>query len=74
MIKQLYKNGDDLYVILREIKISSPSNRDGTLRNELFNVCKNFLAADKVLKTQTHFIYCENVNEADWEDIVEVQE
>lgn len=68
-MKQLYKNGDDLYVILRQIKISSLSNKDGTLKNELFNAWKNFLGADKVLKNQTHFIYCENVNEVTWEDI-----
>lgn len=69
--KRLFRNGDDLYVILRQITISNLSNKDGSIRTELFNAWKEYLGADKVLKNSTHFLFCETITEPEWEDIPE---
>jgi hypothetical protein len=68
-MKQLFQYGGEFYVILREIKVSTLSNRDGSLKGELFNAWKDFLGADKVLKKDGIFVFCETVQEANWEDV-----
>lgn len=72
--KSLYRNGEDLYIILREVEISRLLDKGGQIRGDAFNALKDYLGADKVLKNPTHFLFCETVQEANWEDITEVQE
>ena len=67
--RQLFRNGDDLYIIIREIAIHNLSNKDGSVKAELFNAWKEHLRADKVLKNSTHFLFCETVQEPEWEEI-----
>jgi hypothetical protein len=72
--QQLYRNGDDLYLILREVEISRLMDKVGQIRGEAFNALKDYLRADKVLKNQTHFLFCETIQEVDWQDIPEEHE
>ena len=72
--RSLYRNGEDLYIVLREVEISRLLDKAGQIRGEAFNALKDYLGADKVLKNPTHFLFCETIQEADWEDITEVQE
>ena len=67
--QQLYRNGDELYLILREVEISRLSDKAGQIRGDAFNALKDYLGSDKVLKNQTHFLFCETVQEANWEEI-----
>jgi hypothetical protein len=69
MIKRLFKNGDDLYLIIREFPIYQLTDKDGRIKNELFNAWKEYLGADKVLKNQTRFMFCETVQELQCEPI-----
>ena len=62
--KNLYRNGEDLYIILREIEISRLLDKSGQFRSDAFNALKDYLGADKVLKNQTHFLFCETIQEA----------
>jgi hypothetical protein len=71
MLKRLFKNGDDLYVVIREFPIGYMTYKDGTVKNDLFNLWKEHLGADKVLKNQTHFVFCETVTEPEWSPIIE---
>ena len=71
--RQIFRNGDDVYIILREIAIHNLSNKDGSIRSELFNAWKDYLGADKVLKNSTHFLYCETIQEAEWEEVPETE-
>ena len=72
--KKLLKQGDDLYIIIRELPIYSISNKDGSVKTDLFNAWKGYLGADRVLKNPTHFLFCETVQEAEWKEIPKVQE
>ena len=67
--QQLYRNGDELYIILREVEISRLLDKSGQIKGDAFNALKNYLGSDKVLKNQSHFLFCETVQEAVWEDI-----
>ncbi len=71
MMKRLFKNGDDLYLIIRELPIYKLTDKDGNIKNELFNAWKEYLGADKVLKNQTHFMFCETVQELQCEPIAQ---
>ena len=69
--QQLYRNGEDLYLILREVEISRLLDKAGQIRGDAFNALKDDLGSDKVLKNQSHFLFCETVQEANWEDIAD---
>jgi len=69
MLKELIKHNDTFYVVKRKIPVSHLTKKTGEVNSELFNGWKKYLNADKVLKTQTHFLYCENVDDAEWEDM-----
>jgi hypothetical protein len=64
-LKTLYHYGDKLYEILREIPVHNFYRKDGTMLSEYFNAWKGHLGADHVLKTQTHFVFCRNVEDAE---------
>jgi hypothetical protein len=70
--QQLYRNGEDLYLILREVEISRLLDKAGQIRGDAFNALKDYLGSDKVLKNQSHFLFCETIQEANWEDITDI--
>jgi hypothetical protein len=37
----------------------------------MFNGWKEFLGADHVLRTSTHFLYCETIPDVEWEEVIE---
>ncbi len=69
VLKKLYKYGDKLYVVLREIPLHNFYKRDGTMVPEAFNAWKSHLGADHVLKNATHFIFCSTVEDVEWETV-----
>lgn len=71
MIQNMFKNGDDLYIILREITVAQLTKKDGKINAELFNAWKDYLGADKVLKSKERFLFCEIVQEPEWEMVPE---
>jgi hypothetical protein len=70
MITKLFRNGDELYTVLREFSISYMTEKDGSVNNRLFNLWKEHLGADKVFKNQTHFVFCLTIEEPAWEPIL----
>jgi hypothetical protein len=67
-MKQLYYYNNEIYVILRSIPISYFYKKED-LNRELLNLWKEYLEADHVLKTNSHFLFCETVTEPEWEEI-----
>jgi hypothetical protein len=72
-IKELFRNGDDLYIVLRKIPLHNFKVKGSDAINpDLFNAWKEYLGADKVLKQNETFLFCETVPEA--EIITEINE
>lgn len=69
--QKIIKHNNDLFLVIREFSIGYLTNKDGTTKNKPFNMIKEYLNADMVLKNQTHFMYCEKIVEPEWEDIKE---
>lgn len=70
-MKQLYFYNDNVYVVLRDIPVSNFFNKQGELNRELLNAWKEYLGADHVLKTDSHFLMCETVSEPEWNEVIE---
>lgn len=73
-MKELYFNNGKCYLILRKIPHHNVSDKTGKIISEMFNAWKEWLGADHVLKTSTHFLYCETVPDVEWEDIIKEDE
>jgi len=69
-MKELFYNGGEVYVILRRIPQHNILDKNGRVIPQAFNAWKGWLGADKVLKTQTHFLFCETVQSVEWEELV----
>ena len=67
-MKKLFPHNDKLYVVIRELPHHNVLDKDGKVISWIFNGWKEHLGADHVLKTQTHFLYCETVQDISWED------
>ena len=70
-MKQLYFYNDNVYVVLRDIPVSNFFNKQGELNRELLNAWKEYLNADHVLKTDSHFLFCETILEPEWNEVIE---
>ena len=70
-MKELFYNNGDFFLIIRRIPIHNFMRKDGSIIPEIFNGWKQWLGADKVLKTQTHFLFCESVKDIEWEEVYE---
>lgn len=62
VIEELFRNGDELYRIIRRIPVHNfAEKKSGSIIPEVFNLWKEHLGADKVLKQNETFIFCETV-------------
>jgi hypothetical protein len=65
-MKQLYYHNDKAYLIHRKISISLFSNKEGILNMENVKVWRDYLeGVDRVLQTSTHFLFVEEIHEAE---------
>jgi len=68
-MRRLYFYNGEVYVVLRDIPVSYFFNKEGQLIRELLHEWKEYLEADHILKTESHFLFCETVKEPKWEEI-----
>jgi hypothetical protein len=72
-MKQLYKHNDKYYIIHRSISISLFTDKEGIVDLEGVKIWRDGLPkVDHVLRNETHFLFVENIQDA--EIIEEVQE
>ena len=73
-MKQLYKHNDKWYIVHRDIPISLFTNKDGIINLEGVKDWRDYLPnVDHVLRTDSHFLFVETIQEAEIveEEIVE---
>jgi hypothetical protein len=70
-MKQLYIHGDQSYIILRQkpIHCFTKTMQDIHPNMEHVQIYMKWLGADHVLRTQTHFLFCETIPDIDFEII-----
>jgi hypothetical protein len=72
-MKQLYKHNNKYYIIHRSISISLFTDKEGIVDLEGVKIWRDGLPkVDHVLRNETHFLFVENIQDA--EIVEEVQE
>ena len=67
---QIYKHGDQAYIILRQKMIFTFAKTfDADPNMELVQLYMKWCGADHVLRSQTHFMFCETIPEVEFEEI-----
>jgi hypothetical protein len=67
-MKQLMKHGDNAYLLIRQLPIEKFGKEEPNM--EHVKVFRDWVKADHVLRTQTHFLFCETITDVEWEDVV----
>jgi hypothetical protein len=71
-MKELFFYNDNVYLVLRKLNLSYIIDRHNNVNEELLKIWKEGMGADHVLKTATHFLFCETITEPEWSEIEEI--
>ena len=71
-MKELFFYNGNVYLVLRKLNLSYIIDRHNNINEELLKIWKEYMGADHVLKTTTHFLLCKTVTEPEWSEIEEV--
>ena len=67
-MRQVYQHGDAAYIIFRQTPIHHFAPRMEDQPNmEYVQMYMKWVGADHVLRTQTHFMFCETIPDVDFE-------
>ena len=75
-MKQLYKHNEKWYIVHRDIPISLFANKEGVINLEGVKEWRDYLPnVDHVLRTDSHFLFVETINDAEIieEDVKEIE-
>jgi hypothetical protein len=65
-MKSIYKHGDDAYIILKQKPISYFAQKIGDQPDmDHVKMYMEWLRADHVLRSDTHFMFCETIQDAE---------
>ena len=67
-MKRLIKHNDVAYILITEDPIEKFGKEEPNM--EHVKVFRDWVKADHVLRTQTHFLFCETITDVEWEDVV----
>lgn len=69
-MKSVYKHGDAAYVVLEQKLISHFAPRLGEQPNmEYVQMWMQWRGADHVLRSDTHFMFCETIQDAEYDEV-----
>jgi len=68
-MKQLYIRGDRAYLILRRVLASHFRIEENPENMEWVKMYRDWCGADHVLRDQTHFMFCETIEDVEFEEI-----
>jgi len=66
LIKSLYRHGDAMYIIIKKKPVSGFARKIGDDPDmDYVKLYMEWVGADHVLRSETHFIFCETIQEAE---------
>jgi hypothetical protein len=68
-MKQLYIHNDKAYLILRKTLIGKFEIDHHPENMELVKMYRDWVGADHVLRDQTHFLFCETIQDVEFEEL-----
>jgi hypothetical protein len=74
MIKQFYNHNDKFYLIHRAVLVSKFTHKNNDVNMDLVKEYKEYLyGVDHVLRTPTHFLFVETIQEAEIIEDLEIE-
>ena len=68
-MRPIYMHGDNAYIVLKR-KLAEQFNTKRNMPDiEYLKEYRDWIGADHVLRDQTHFIFCETIQDIEWEDL-----
>jgi len=67
--REVYKHNDILYIIRKKAPISSFIDKQGKLHLEFVKGMQNHFGADHTLRTESHFLFVETIEEIEFEEL-----
>ena len=65
-MRSIYKHGDSAYIVLKQKPISHFARKIGEQPDmEYVKLYMEWVQADHVLRSETHFMFCETIQEAE---------
>jgi len=62
----IYRHNGKCYIIHRDIPLHNFVNKEGIVDLELVKMCRDyFFRVDHVLRTETHFLFAETIQDAE---------
>jgi hypothetical protein len=70
-MKQIYIHEDKAYIILRKIgEWRFQKKLDNPIDMERVKMFRDWVGADHVLRDKTHFLFCETIEDIEWEELL----
>ena len=70
-MKQLYKHGGNAYLIIHKSQFFKFEDENHNVDLEKVKVYRDWLKSDHVSRDQTHFLFCETIQDIEFEEIIE---
>jgi hypothetical protein len=70
-MKQLYKHGGNAYLIIHKSQFFKFEDKNQNIDLEKVKVYRDWLKSDHVLRDQTHFLFCETIQDVEFEEIID---
>lgn len=67
--RELFKHNDKLYIIKGKSLCSHFQDKQGKLHLEFVKGMQNHLGADHTLKTESHFLFVETIEEIEFDEL-----
>jgi len=68
-MKQLYLHGGNAYLVLKRTLEQHFHDKQNNPQLEYVQMYRDWLGADHVLRDQTHYIFCETIQDVEFEEI-----
>ena len=68
-MKQLYLHGGNAYLVLKRTLEQHFHDKQNNPQLEYVQMYMDWLGADHVLRDQTHYIFCETIQDVEFEEI-----
>ncbi len=73
-MKQLYQHKGKAYIIYDKMPIGTFQIDTNLLNMDKVKAVRDWLGADHVLRDNTHFLFCETIQDVEWEEIIDEDE
>lgn len=68
-MKQLYIHGGKAYLVIKRTLEQHFYNKENHPQLEYVQMYRDWIGADHVLRDQTHYIFCETIDDVEFEEI-----